>query len=407
MSCHVPKEGKELKTKAQRVLDGGDKPFFPEHVTKSRAQRVVLEKQYIVLTQSEVEKTCQHKMKAKDPALKVISMKDLDGSEQSFYVFADEANPWRRLKVTSEMAADNSVWLMEQQNQLHQEQGKSVATAAFSTTLSESAVKGLLGPGSSQSVVSIAEYQKKLQKKYGVEVKKELDISMSDKQEIEEHYVKKKGDEQSAMQPGVEAGDECEDEEEDDGAEEEAESSVAVASVRMERQASQHFSTTTKEAQSSSGKKKPRRVWGKSPSLPASSSVPEKVEATSGKDVDVYSDRLSLPDQYLSDPEIVQKWSSKLSLQAGLSGEKLGVIRNHALNAVKKLEPAFKNMLAGHVKLWDWAKRLSADESGTCSQAELLEAVSELKGHIDEWPPASGRGEHHPWCSSCAKMWTQ
>ena len=65
----------------------------------------------------------------------------------------------------------------------------------------------------------------------------------------------------------------------------------------------------------------------------------------------------------------------------------MGVQRTHALNAIKKIEPCYANILKGHVALYDMARLLCADEQAWASAEEVQNAVQELQGRDDiVWP---------------------
>ena len=369
-------------TAKQHFEDPRSRGYMLEDVTRHRSVSCRVQKVFTIMNKKEAAKYMGQDIKAKDPAVKTVEIINQQEEAESVMVFADEQQPHRKLILESDVGEDTKVHLMDAETHVHADQGKFTMTASTTKRMRDSDIASLLTPGAAHQIVTPEEYREKLLKKHcrvphtGPENEQSRSEFQDDEGAKSAEVINVYGEEDSALACA-------------------ASSSMASG---LERHASQMLGTgepaESPPAKDACAKKRlsAKGKPGTSPSTPGGSacsgaSAAGLVRVASSDNLAAETDVCSMPDQYLTDSQICTKWVRKLDLQETLEGKKLGVQRSHALNAVKKVEVSYGNIIKGHVALFDMAKLLSAEEQPFASVEDIVSAVKELSENHDlKWP---------------------
>ena len=149
----------------RHMRDPDSRSFFLGNARTERTSRAMIEKCYLLMTPAEATKQFGRKLRQKDPVLRQIDVVDVDGSQERCYVFRDDENAVRRLRVQTEVAEIDETVLMDCDQHLHEEQGALLKKSALKKRMAESKLEGLWSAGAAQAIVSVQEYQRKLDAK--------------------------------------------------------------------------------------------------------------------------------------------------------------------------------------------------------------------------------------------------
>ena len=351
---------------------------MPQTVRSESGTRAIVERSYLLLTEKEVGKAMGHKLRAKDPSLRAVSVQDIDGTVEKCFVFIDDERPHRKLVLQSLVGEQEETLLMQEGSHLHSQQGELTRKGAMRKRLTEAQLEGLWAPGSEKTIVSLQDYKAKLQEKYGDAVQKSAPKSAAAAAWEQE-------DKQLALEDMK-----CVDDDDDDADDEERDASLAARADL----AAGLFQAQLKQDPGSISDKKKRRRTSSSRSLggreQCESNPVLEGSAAQGRSLE---EILQTADQYLSDEERVRKWCHKIPIEDTLWGEKLGIQKAHAEDCCKKMAPAFAVQLKSHLRLYYWARALSPDVIGTSTGvSEAHEAIDQLASVVERWPPGTLSG---------------
>ena len=359
------------------MLHGGEKKFRPEETSKMEETACQVNRCYILLTKAELERATNHTRSSRDPALKELVLADVDGVEKKFFVFAHPSKPWRELSLSCKTGEAHDLHLMVPSGQLHEEQGHRVWQSSQERRVKDAALDSLMHSSAVQTVVTLEHYKEKLRKKLFADHKDEGGGEDEDGDEEE--------DAEAASEPRRLLALKNESEEEASGG------SAALARQSSALMGYGAGTSSSKDSLTSSSRKLRRRPqFNLSPQAPdraATLDLEEAEEKVLTSKQPPSEALLQTADQYLTDEQIVIKWTWKLPLDELLEGDKkFGVIKNHALNAVKKIAPTYKNLLNGHLALVQAAMSLAPHEIGAQSEKDIHDAVTLLDPHVPRWP---------------------
>ena len=138
-------EAKTIKSAAKNnMADLQAREYFLESVDRECMTGVILEKSFLFVTESELNKLTGHKRKAKDPTLREVEVMGPAGVSEVGFIFTDPESPWRRLRLQSSTHENRKVHLMPSSQHLWEEQGQRVSLKSSEARMKTSKVKELL-----------------------------------------------------------------------------------------------------------------------------------------------------------------------------------------------------------------------------------------------------------------------
>ena len=305
---------------------------------------------------------------------------------EEVYIFKDESQPYRKLKVVTGVQENQGLERMSQSSHLHPTQAQETFVAGIKECWAQWHLKSLVGSGASY-VVSMPEYKQKLKKKMG------------EHGDHEEQQRPKMTRGRTFYEKSEEQTDEDEEADDDDDGDDKNDMGDAASS---------HRSAAKDGAGASDHSPGPGVEKGSPASL--LSTPPPKQALKSAKSFDRLPTKefeeedvsvsesvakfINKPDGQLSEEQLLQKHLAKTPVMKALEGKPLGVKRKFAGEAVRKLGSTLGAQLKGHLALFDFARSLSPSEVGSLSNAELNEAVSALKGTVSSWPSGVQKAAH-------------
>ena len=116
-----PQEGKELLQKASTHLRAPETRDYTLQAVQSQKQvYAVVEKCFKLVNSKDWEKLFGQKKRLKDPAVPSIKVVNMKGQEEEMWMFADEENPHKRLRLCTSFGLAHDTHEMTPSTHLHQ-----------------------------------------------------------------------------------------------------------------------------------------------------------------------------------------------------------------------------------------------------------------------------------------------
>ena len=352
----------------QKNLEARD---FPLQEVQQHSQQILqLEQTFVALSQGDFQKVYQRPHRVKDPKCPRLELTSSTGQAESFLLFKDHVDPWRRLKVINQISTGVATHVMTSDQHYHPNQATGIYEMPAKQQLADSGTSSL-SLASLSSVATMEEYRQKLTSK--------------DPREPEKGDVADPG---ATAQPSR-----MEEDEEDDGEEGDGQQWAGSAVVKQELEEMPSVKPKklfpalqaaamrgSKSGKSSPGSKSSGQKLAKIPSgTNLSDGMSEVMSAAGGS-----SQGGAEGSERAEDP--VMKHVNKLSLVKVLAGEKYKLSLHHATDAKPKLTQQQQIQLGAHLKLGSFAAKLAPASVCSVPIDELKEAVEALTGHIQTWP---------------------
>ena len=369
-------EGKKLREEIlQHQKDMGSRDFAIAAVEGHRKRSILLEQTYVALGHNDFQKFFSRGHRVKDPKVPKVEVPGPYAASETLFLFKDANDPFRRLKVVTEISADLATQCMTHQQHLHADQSTHIFDMVAQQQLIDSGVQNLPVGGLS-SMSTLEEYKQKLLGKVDTGKEKEVPAAQMPEQA---------GGRSSACEKDVYEVDDDDDE-------------AVAPPMEPSSSAQPSMKTETHEVV------KPKNLF---PALAAAAKRPGKnspgSKSSAGKiarsgsgsclgEAGVVNDAASVTAAssigggVASEENEVSKHVAKLPLLKILSGEKYKLFLHHASEAKPKLSQQQQVQLGAHIKLVGHAAKLTPGMVGSVPMDELKESILALKDHIHAWP---------------------
>ena len=134
------------------------RPWCAEAVERSMDLQTKMTRRYLLLTAYDFEKAFGRAPRARDPKAAQVSLPDLDGQQQNFYVFLDPDCPHRVLEVSSGVAEHRREQVMAAADHCHERQAELTQSSRTTKRQASTGVAAFLG-NQQWALCTLAEYQ--------------------------------------------------------------------------------------------------------------------------------------------------------------------------------------------------------------------------------------------------------
>ena len=152
--------------------------FLPERLDVSSGFHAEISASYILMSEHQylLRFGCHHR--AKDTKLVQIAVTGLSGELERYWVFRDDQEPYKRLKLSATSDEVKTTACMQPDEHIHADQGTLLMKHALQGRLQQSSLAELVQKN--PCVTTVAEYATRLAKKKGSDQKEQSDTEVED-----------------------------------------------------------------------------------------------------------------------------------------------------------------------------------------------------------------------------------
>ena len=127
LSCSPgPEAGQALwKDVVKHREDPSGRDFALEAVSHQLTHELQVEQKFIIMNGAELSKFYGQQHRQRDPRLPTVKLMNEKGCLETYFVFKDHDDPFKRLKVITKQATSATTPILTEQQHVHEEGGES------------------------------------------------------------------------------------------------------------------------------------------------------------------------------------------------------------------------------------------------------------------------------------------